>query len=101
MRTLVVYFKKNLDFHKQSIFDISSWIANVLMAILLAFILKNVWALVWANLAMAITLCLIFYSIRFYRPLFEFDFDKVCKLFDFGKWIFRSSILCCIEKTGA
>ena len=96
----VIYFRKNLDFHKQFAFEIIPGIANILVAIPLAFILKNVWALVWSSLTSSIVTCVISYIMHPHRPRLEFEIKKAKELFDFGKWILGTSIIAIVMEQG-
>ena len=96
----IVYFRKHLDFKKQSIFIIIPVIIYVVVVIPLAFILKNVWALVWASLAKEMVVCMISYIMHPYRPILDFNTKKIKKLVNFGKWIFGNSIIAMIRKQG-
>ena len=89
----VIYFPKELDFRKQFIYVLSGTIVDTGIAIPLAFILRNVWALVYPALAGVIVRLFVSYWIHPYRPRFRFDLAKARGLFGFGKWIFGSSIL--------
>jgi len=96
----VVYFRKNLDFHKQFILETVPLMAYISMVIPLAFSLRNVWALVWASLTLSAVTCLISYVMHSYRPHFEFDIKKAKELFNFGKWILGSAIIVMIREQG-
>lgn len=96
----VVYFRKNLDFKNQFLFEIVPMIANICVVIPLAFFLKNVWALVWASLATSIVTCCISYIMHPYRPRVDFNIRRASNLFTFGKWILGESILGMIREQG-
>jgi len=96
----VIYFKKNLDFHKQFIIEIVPVMAYICVVIPLAFSLRNVWALVWASLTTNITTCCISYVMHPYRPRLDFSIKKAKNLFNFGKWILGSSILVMVKQQG-
>lgn len=96
----VVYFRKNLDFHKQLVLEIVPLMINICVVIPLAFVLRNVWALVWASLARSITVLVLSYVMHRYRPRLEFKIKKAKELFNFGKWILGSSILVMIRNQG-
>jgi len=89
----IVYFRKELEFHKQFIYSFVSSVVAMLVAISLAFILRNVWALVFGLLAGNVTALILSYIICSYRPKIEFNLAKIKELFGFGKWILGSSIL--------
>ena len=96
----VVYFRKNLDFHKQFILEIVPSITSILVVIPLAFLLRNVWALVAAGLTISITTCLISYIMHPFRPRLEFKIKKAKELFNFGKWILGNSIIVMVREQG-
>jgi O-antigen/teichoic acid export membrane protein len=89
----VVYFQKNLEFKKQFIYQLSGTVADVIVAVSLAFILQNVWAIVYGLLAGTVVRVVMSYIVHPYRPGFNFDLKKAKELFEFGGWIFVSSIL--------
>ena len=88
-----VYFQKELEFHKQFIQQISSIVADVTVAITLALIYRNVWALVFGKLAGQVVFFIASYMLHPYRPRFSFDMEKVKTLWSFGKWVTASTIL--------
>ena len=96
----VVYFRKKLDFSKQFVLEIVPLVVNTFIVIPLAFILRNVWALVLANIATTITTCAMSYFMHPYRPRLEIKIEKIVMLFNFGKWIFGTSILVMIREQG-
>lgn len=96
----VVYFRKNLEFHKQFVMDIVPLVAYILMIIPLAFYLRNVWALVLANLISIIMDCFVSYVMHPYRPSLDFRIKKARSLFDFGKWVFGLGLLGIIRDQG-
>ena len=55
----IIYFRKKLDFKKQFIFNIVPQIIYIIVVIPLAFILRNVWALVWASVIGGLVGCVI------------------------------------------
>ncbi|OQX54725.1 MAG: hypothetical protein B5M53_05600 [Candidatus Cloacimonas sp. 4484_209] len=89
----VIYFQKELEFNKQFIYQISGILADFIVAISAALILKSVWALVFGLLAGNAARCYVSYLIHPYRPKFDFHLGKAKELFSFGKWILGSSIL--------
>ncbi len=96
----VIYFIKDLDFRKQFIFDLSMTISNVLVAIPLAYVLGNVWALVFGLLSGAAAKSLVSYIIHPYRPSFTLNLESVKELFNYGKWITSSNILVLLLNKG-
>lgn len=89
----VIYFEKDLKFHKYFTYHAAGAIADLTVSIAAAFILRSAWALVWGRLAGALTRCIASYIVDPYRPKFKIDLAKAKELFDFGKWVFGASAL--------
>jgi len=89
----IIYFQKELEFNKQFFYQLSGILADFVVAVSLAIIFKNVWALVFGLLAGNFVRLVVSYFIHPYRPHFTIDLRKVKELFVFGKWILGSSIL--------
>lgn len=89
----VVFFQKELEFNKQFSYELSATLVDLAVSISLAFILRNVWALVWGGLAKNCTRFLLSYALHPYRPRIRFEREKFQDLFGFGIWISGSTIL--------
>jgi O-antigen/teichoic acid export membrane protein len=89
----VIYFQKELEFHKQFAYQFSGTLANVCVAVSLVLLLRNVWALVFGLLAGNLAQLVMSYFIHPYRPRLRFDQEQFKELFNFGKWVLGSSIL--------
>ncbi len=89
----VIYFQKELEFKKLFLYQLSGTLADFIVAVYTALLLRNVWALVFGLLAGRIVRCIMSYCIHPYRPHISLDFEKVKELFRFGKWLLGSSIL--------
>ena len=89
----VIYFQKELEFNKQFIYQLSGTLADFVVAVSVALILRSVWALVFGLLAAAIVRLIVSYFIHPYRPHLSLDLGRAKELFGFGKWILGSSIL--------
>jgi len=89
----VVYFQKELEFHKRFIYMFSGTLADLGVAIPAALIVRNAWALVFGLLAGNFVRMAVSYLIHPYRPRVWLDGPKVKELYTFGKWILGSSIL--------
>jgi len=96
----VVYFRKHFDFHKQFALEIAPLALYVPIVVALALLLRNVWALVWANLAAGLVACVLTYAMHQYRPRLDFNLNKAANLFGFGKWILGNSILVMVRDQG-
>jgi len=86
----VVYFQKELEFHKRFIYMFSGTLADLGVAIPAALILRNAWALVFGLLAGNLVRMTVSYFIHPYRPRVWLDGPKVKELYTFGKWILGS-----------
>lgn len=89
----VVFFQKEIEFDKQFIYETSGTFVDIIVAISLAFILKNVWALVWGGLVANCVRLLSSYLLHPHRPRLSFEKEKFQELFSFGKWLLGSSVL--------
>jgi O-antigen/teichoic acid export membrane protein len=89
----ILFFRKDLEFNKEFYYEIPATLVDLTVAISLAFILRNVWALVWAGLAANLTRLLMSYIVHPYRPKIRLRKEEFQELFGFGKWVASSSIL--------
>jgi O-antigen/teichoic acid export membrane protein len=89
----IVYFKKELEFHKQFLYEFSGTIADVIVALTIAFIYRSVWALIFGLLAGNLVRFIISYVVHNYRPKLHLDWSKSKELFNFGRWVLGSSVL--------
>lgn len=89
----VIYFRKELEFNKEFLYQFSATLADFFVAVPIALIFRNVWALVFGLLASNLVRLIMSYLIHPYRPRFSLNLEKAKELFGFGKWVFGSSIL--------
>jgi len=89
----VVYFQRELEFRKRFLYKIGGSFTGTIVTVYLAFLFRNVWALVYGALAGCLAEFVLSYLIHPYRPKFKFDWEKTRELFNFGKWIFILSII--------
>lgn len=89
----VIYFQKELDFQKFFKYQFTGTLIDAIVAIGAVFIFQSVWALVFGLLAGKIVKLIMSYKIDSYRPKLDFNILKAKELWNFGKWIFGSSIL--------
>jgi len=83
----IVFFQKDLEFDRQFTFE---WWASVLefaLTVLLAYLLRDVWALVWGGLAGNVLRVFLSYALHPFRPSLRFDPAAFRELLDFGKWV--------------
>lgn len=89
----VVFFQKELEFHKQFIYQFSGAVTDLPVAITAAVLLKNAWALILGLVAANLVRMVVSYLVHPYRPRPRLQAEKARELYTFGKWIFGSSIL--------
>jgi len=89
----ILFFQKELEFNKQFTYEFSAALTDLAISISLAFILRNVWALVWGGLAGHFIRFIMSYLLHPYHPRIRFEKEKFKDLFGFGRWILGSSIL--------
>ena len=89
----VVYLRKELQLFRDIIWRSTAVAVGVAVAIPLAFIYRNVWALVVSTIASSVAEALLSYWAVRYRPRFAIDWGKVREMAQYGKWIFWSNIV--------
>jgi PST family polysaccharide transporter/lipopolysaccharide exporter len=96
----VVYFDKNLDFHKEFAYQIGAELVRFGVSVGYALIDPTAWAFVLGFLAGNGTRFVLSYAIDDYRPWFVFDMEAARELVDYGKWMTGSSILFFLNTQG-
>lgn len=89
----VVYFKKDLEFHKQFVYEVSGGFVQFIIGVSYALVSPTVWALVFASTAVSVNKFVLSYAMHEYRPWPSFDFEKAKELIQYGKWITGASIV--------
>lgn len=89
----IVRFKKQLDFRRQVVYELSGVVTDVLVSIIAAIVLRNVWALVFGRVAGSAVQTLVSYAVLPHRPRLDFNRERAGELLHFGKWILGSSVL--------
>lgn len=89
----VIHFIKDLNFHKQFIYEFTSTITEFIVSIILVFILKDSFALAYGYLAGVIALSVTSYFMHSYRPRFVINISIAKELTKFGRWIWGYSML--------
>lgn len=89
----IIYFQKELEFHKHFLYNALASAVSLPVAVILAYHLRSVWALVWAGLAEAAARCAVSYVLHPYRPRLRFNGAQARELFRFGRWVLGSSVL--------
>ncbi len=89
----MVYWRKELEFSKEVLYGFSISFVSAAVGILLAFVLRNVWVLVWSSLAGAAFGVILSYAMQSYRPRPNWNTAQARELFGYGKWLLGNSIL--------
>lgn len=96
----IVYFQKDLSFHKEFVYKSSGSIVQFLVGVGYALVWPTVWALVFASVAKQATEFLLSYVLDDYRPWPSFDIGAARELVNYGKWITGASIAGFIYRQG-
>ncbi len=88
----IIYFKKELEFNKQFIYELVGTLTDFIVSVSVALILRNVWALVFGLLAGDFAMCCLSHFLHPHRPHINFDLGKLKELWGFGRWISGSNI---------
>lgn len=89
----MIYFHRDLDFKKLFYYEFSAILVSLFVSIGLAIVFRNIWALVVGGLAANAVRLAMSYFIHPYRPKIGIDRNQLQDMFDFGKWIFVSTIV--------
>jgi O-antigen/teichoic acid export membrane protein len=88
----VIYFQKELQFHRQFVFNVASVAAAFCAGVFFALKYRSVWALVFAELTEVSVRFVLSYVMHPYRPVLRLDFVRMKKLLNFGKWVLATNI---------
>lgn len=86
-----IAFRKELDFRKEFRFLLAKKIVSFTVTMVLAFALRNYWALVAGTIAGKLASVWISYRAHPYRPRFALGASR--ELFMFSKWLFFSNLV--------
>lgn len=86
-----VAFRKDLQFHKEFYFLLAKKLMGFTVCMILAFTLRNYWALVWGSFAGKLLEVLLSYRVHPYRPKFCLKGRK--ELFGYSMWLFINNII--------
>jgi PST family polysaccharide transporter/lipopolysaccharide exporter len=89
----VVYFQKDLNFHKLFVYEIGTQVIQAAVAIGYVLISPTVWAYVFGFVFADLFQAMISYFLHGYRPWPQFDRSAAEELINYGKWITGTSIL--------
>lgn len=93
----IIFFQKELRFNQSFKFETTSSLVDLIVSVWLAFVLRDVWAIVWGGLAGNVTRLVLSYLLHPYRPRLCFARDQFITLLDFGKWILGTGIVYALQ----
>ena len=96
----VLYFRKDLQFHKQVVYDLVGATVALVVGVVLAYKLRTVWALVWAGLAGSAVQSAVSYVMHPFRPRLRFDRAQAAEMFSYGRWVLGASALILVLRNG-
>lgn len=96
----IIYFRKDLEFHKQFTYKISGALCNFVIAVVAAVYLQNVWALVYGILAGSFVQLVMSHRLSGRRPSLDFDYSRAKDLLGFGKWIWATTVVVFLATSG-
>lgn len=97
----VVYFQKDLEFHKQFVYQLSGSFLNFVVAIVYAvFIAQTVWALVIGYVVADAVRFVVSYLLHSHRPRPSFNSAYAREMFSYGKWITGAGIISFLVSEG-
>jgi len=96
----IVYFEKDLEFHRDFLYNTGGAIAQFVVGVTVAWYSPTVWALVAASLSRPTVKTVLSYVLHDYRPWPAFDVGAAKELVDYGKWMTGASIMYWIAREG-
>ena len=87
----IVTFRKDLLFNRQFLFVLGARVIGTSVTIVLAWIFRSYWALVFGVLARSAARVLLSYAMHRYRP--RLSFAELRGIFDFSKWVFVQQLI--------
>jgi O-antigen/teichoic acid export membrane protein len=89
----IVYLRRDLEARREVLWRSAGVTAGLLIGVMAAFVLRNVWALVVALLAASIMDTLLSYWVHPYRPRLRVDLARARELMQFGRWVSAMRVL--------
>lgn len=89
----VLYYQRELDRKPLFLQHSGAKIADLATSIVLAFVLRSAWALLFGALAARLTQVILSYVLHSYRPRFRIDWRKARELGRYGRWVFLNNAL--------
>lgn len=95
-----LFFLRHLTFYKQFIWHTSGALIRFITTVVLLYVLKNEWAIVYGVLAYELAMLFLSYVLIDIHPAFKWDRKAFHELFNYGKWVLLASIVAFIERHG-
>ena len=89
----IVTFRKEMQFNKDFIYNISVFLVETIVTITLVLVTHHVSSLIWGMISGSVFEVYITFHMAYPRPHFEFHKERFLKVLNFGKWITTSTIL--------
>ena len=89
----VAMFQRELDFRRYFFFHASGQLLGLAVTLISAYLLRNVWAVVYGQLAGSAGRVIASRILAHPRPRLRFDFAIARELLSYGRWVGASSIL--------
>ena len=96
----MVIFAREIDFKMIAIAEQIKGLLQMVVTVVFAIILKNVWALVIGYVVGEGIALIVSYLLHPFRPSFKFDLNIAKGLFSFGRYVFLSGIIIHIINKG-
>jgi lipopolysaccharide exporter len=96
----ILFFQRDIDFKHKAKLDVISDLAGSISAVLLALILKDFWALVWANVIWRLIYFGLSFRLHPYRPRLCWERKRAAHLIHFGKHMFWISVVTFVVTNG-
>lgn len=87
----MVRLNRSLDFRRLTWLQQVANLASFVVAVVLAWSLRSVWALVGAHVAYAGVLCIASYAVQPFRPRMRLDWGRVRHLLRFGRYLLAAT----------
>jgi PST family polysaccharide transporter/lipopolysaccharide exporter len=91
--TNMVLYRKNIDLRKIALLNMGTNLLQIIVVIVLAYYLRNVWALLIGTVIATITRVSLSYRMTDKRPQLSFNTKLAWELFHYGKYITGAGIL--------
>ncbi len=91
--TYMILYRKNIDFKKIAILNLVSQFIGIVAVIILAYYLRNIWALLFGTLFSSLAQMLLSYWIAEKKPKLSFDKKLAWEMFHYSKYLTGAGIL--------